>query len=293
MNPHTHTNTLLRGGLAAFLLAAGALDGVAWCQSKDEAGDHAQVAERFRKRWEEIQAQERRPEFSTQDLARARQVMEDQLLASPEAAPLVKRFDTNGDGVLDEAERASAKESIRSRMKCPGTPGGGDGGGGDGGGVGLGGNDDPSAAGADAQATGGRPSGDSPIGEGRGKKFMEQQMLQKFDKNGDGKLDDDERGQARTEMRKRKGELLRRFDTDGDGTLNEGEKAQAKAALKERMQQARRDGGKMGQKDSSGKDSSGAGAGKGELGGRAGGGRPGGAGPRGGRGGGGGKRGGR
>ncbi len=52
-------------------------------------------------------------------------------------------------------------------------------------------------------------------------------MLEQFDTNGDGKLDETERKAAREAM---KAKVLEEFDADGDGELNEEEKAKAKEA---------------------------------------------------------------
>src|SRR5918994_3047054 len=51
-------------------------------------------------------------------------------------------------------------------------------------------------------------------------------MLERFDTNKDGKLDDQEREAAREA---RKAEMLQRFDTDKDGTLSESEREAARA----------------------------------------------------------------
>ena len=65
--------------------------------------------------------------------------------------------------------------------------------------------------------------GEPPKGKGErgGNRPVPQEMLKKFDKDGDGKLNEDERkaaGQAR------KAEMLKRFDKDGDGKLSEEER---------------------------------------------------------------------
>jgi Ca2+-binding EF-hand superfamily protein len=68
-----------------------------------------------------------------------------------------------------------------------------------------------------------------------------QELLQKFDKNGDGKLDDAERadmkdaGSARRAERKK--ETLTQFDTNKDGKLDDAERAAMRdAKLTERFQ---------------------------------------------------------
>lgn len=87
-------------------------------------------------------------------------------------------------------------------------------------------------------------------GEGDGKRAeLRQRTLRKFDKNGNGQLDPDEREAAKEAMQKRREQgggkglggqggpdperrqkLLAKFDTDGDGKLSEIERAAAKAA---------------------------------------------------------------
>jgi Ca2+-binding EF-hand superfamily protein len=74
----------------------------------------------------------------------------------------------------------------------------------------------------------------------------QQDLIQRFDKNGDGRLDEDEKAAAHAEMRREgKGEgerggraemrkkLLKRFDKNGDGKLNEAERAEAEKAVKQ------------------------------------------------------------
>lgn len=70
-------------------------------------------------------------------------------------------------------------------------------------------------------------------------------MLKKFDANGNGKLDGDEREKMRAEMQKRReaggqkgsrgerrAEMLKKFDKDGDGKLSEEERSAMRAAMK-------------------------------------------------------------
>lgn len=91
-------------------------------------------------------------------------------------------------------------------------------------------------------------------GEGnRNRAEVREKVLQKFDKNGNGQLDPDEREAAKEAMQKRreqgggKGQagqgardperrqkLLEKFDTDGDGKLSESERAAAKEARAKR-----------------------------------------------------------
>lgn len=69
-------------------------------------------------------------------------------------------------------------------------------------------------------------------------------MLKKYDANGNGKLDPDEREKLRAEMAKGGGKrdpermkkLLEQFDKDGDGTLSEEERAAARAEMQKRRE---------------------------------------------------------
>jgi len=91
-------------------------------------------------------------------------------------------------------------------------------------------------------------------GEGDGKRAeLRQRALQKFDKNGNGQLDPDEKQAAKETVQERREQgggkgpggqgardperrrkLLEKFDRDGDGKLNETERAAAKEARAKR-----------------------------------------------------------
>lgn len=66
---------------------------------------------------------------------------------------------------------------------------------------------------------------------------MRKKLLEKFDKDGDGKLSESERAAAKAAFQEKHPEarekLIARFDKDGDGKLNEEERAAAKAAFQE------------------------------------------------------------
>jgi Ca2+-binding EF-hand superfamily protein len=111
-------------------------------------------------------------------------------------ADLVKRFDKNGDGRLDDDERAEAKEAMFKEQMDRQT--------------------------ARAAALGGTE-------QERAK------MLELFDKNKDGRLDDDERAAAEKFGRERaanlpaaggavRAEMIRRLDKNGDGKLDDAER---------------------------------------------------------------------
>ncbi len=70
--------------------------------------------------------------------------------------------------------------------------------------------------------------------EKKGPHKLPPEVIAKFDKDGDGKLNDEEREAAKAGreemMEARKKEMLEKFDKDGDGELNEEELAAAKAS---------------------------------------------------------------
>jgi hypothetical protein len=56
---------------------------------------------------------------------------------------------------------------------------------------------------------------------------MREKMLEKFDTNGDGKLDEGEREAMRKAMEAKREEMLRKYDADGDGRLSPEERKAA------------------------------------------------------------------
>ena len=76
--------------------------------------------------------------------------------------------------------------------------------------------------------------------EGRGRHRMppklREKLLEKFDANGDGKLDETERAAAREAVKAKreahKQKIFEKFDANGDGKLDEQERAAAKEAFK-------------------------------------------------------------
>ena len=65
---------------------------------------------------------------------------------------------------------------------------------------------------------------------GPGGRRLPPQLLKKFDKDGDGKLSEDERAELRKDMEARRKARIAKFDKDGDGKLNEEERKAAMAA---------------------------------------------------------------
>ncbi len=72
-------------------------------------------------------------------------------------------------------------------------------------------------------------------------KEKKQEMIAKFDKDGDGELNEEERKAARAAGKQM---MLEKFDKDGDGTLNDDEKAAMREAMKDRPGGPRAGGGK-------------------------------------------------
>jgi len=78
---------------------------------------------------------------------------------------------------------------------------------------------------------------------------MREKMLKEHDKDGDGKLSDEERKAAKEAMRER---MKKEFDKDGDGKLNDEERQKMRAAMHEKFGKGKgggRDDGKKGRKD--------------------------------------------
>ena len=149
----------------------------------------------------------------------------------------LKRFDKNGDGQLDETEKAAMKEAMKLERGPRGA--------GDIGSLGGGAAAEP-APGGDrfvrellkrfdkdgdgkldaaelAELIKNRAGGGPGAPGGR----MREQMTKMFDKNGDGVLDESERAEAQ----KFRDEQIKRFDKDGDGRLNPEERAEAMKAF--------------------------------------------------------------
>lgn len=65
--------------------------------------------------------------------------------------------------------------------------------------------------------------------EKKAEKSVPADVLKKYDKDGDGKLNADEKAAWKADREAEKKALLEKYDKDGDGRLNEEEKAAAKA----------------------------------------------------------------
>jgi Ca2+-binding EF-hand superfamily protein len=125
----------------------------------------------------------------------------------PAFQEFLKKFDRDGDGKLSDRERAAAMEAAQ-KIRAQG---------------------------------GGGPQTGPPIAFAGNE--IPAAILEKFDKDGDGKLNDEEmaaakKAQSGKRERAKKSDVIKEFDKDGDGKLNEAEKAAAKAAAKERKKKA-------------------------------------------------------
>jgi|GEM_PF-2113209 len=64
------------------------------------------------------------------------------------------------------------------------------------------------------------------------------EIVKRFDTDGDGKLSMDERFTMRKKMQGRKKELIQKFDADGDGRLNDEERTTIRKAFENRKAEA-------------------------------------------------------
>ncbi|GAB5558830.1 MAG: hypothetical protein SynsKO_04770 [Synoicihabitans sp.] len=127
---------------------------------------------------------------------------EDKPAGPPSREEMIQKFDANGDGQLDQAEREAVREYMAAN-----------------------------------RPEGGQRGRGGPGGGGRGGNPMAQ-----FDTDGDGKLSPAERKAADPIMRERtesNERAMGQFDKDGDGKLNDKEWAAARKTIVQRMGQAR------------------------------------------------------
>ena len=122
---------------------------------------------------------------------------------------MLEQFDADGDGKLNEEERAAAKKARQDRAGKKGK----------------------------GKAKQGRRGGRGQAG--RGPRMNREEALAKYDADKDGQLDKDEKAKMQADMKKRRAEMLKkRFDKDGDGKLNADEKA-AKDEFVAKMEERR------------------------------------------------------
>lgn len=128
----------------------------------------------------------------------------------PSREEVLQKYDTDGDGQLSDAELEVLKNDRAAEREKRAAEGGGE------------------------EMRGGRGGP-----EGRGERPSREEMIKKFDKDGDGELNEEERAEARKYMQKhgRKGrgkQMMEKYDTDGDGQLSEEERAAARADMEKR-----------------------------------------------------------
>jgi len=111
----------------------------------------------------------------------------------PNLQELVKRFDTNKDGKLDDAERAAARKALGHRPQP-------------------------------------KPGHGQGAKRGKGPPPNMQDLLQRFDVNKDGTLDDAEKQRARDLMKRAKENL----DVNRDGEIGPRERARAREQIRRR-----------------------------------------------------------
>lgn len=176
-------------------------------------------------------------------------------LPRPGRAELIKQFDKNEDGILDETERDAAREALGARdpkrpeskpdLSSAEVPEwirridkNGDGK-----------LDDAERAAGRAELAKSRPT--QALGNGATNarpKVDRQAVIKEFDKDGDGQLNDQEREAAMKSMRDRiqrspgqdqqsrtsRVEVIKRFDTNGDGVIDDQERKAAQEAVRQR-----------------------------------------------------------
>lgn len=144
--------------------------------------------------------------------------MQTKVERAPEATPamrglraeeILKQFDKNGDGRLDDDERALAHEAMLDQQEKR------------------------------------RAAKEAALNTEVDQSFR-RRVLEQFDKNHDGKLDDAERAEARSYFEENgigqnpavRAELLKRFDRNGDGRLDETERTEMQRFLQNRPAKA-------------------------------------------------------
>ena len=74
---------------------------------------------------------------------------------------------------------------------------------------------------------------DDAAAKGKGIEARRAEMIKKYDKNGDGTLDETERNAMRDEQKKKRdAERLKKYDKNGDGQLDDAEKEAMRDDLK-------------------------------------------------------------
>ncbi|MCX8107304.1 MAG: efflux RND transporter periplasmic adaptor subunit, partial [Verrucomicrobiae bacterium] len=116
---------------------------------------------------------------------------------------MLKEFDKDGDGQLSESEREAMRETLAARFGAMGGQGG--------------------------------PGGAGMVGGGQ--RFNREEMLKRFDTNGDGELDETERAAMREAMRGQGGGPRFRPDRQGEGFGGSGASAGGNGAERNRQRE--------------------------------------------------------
>ncbi len=86
-----------------------------------------------------------------------------------------------------------------------------------------------------------RSGGIAPKGDGSGVGVgpaIRKRFIELFDRDGDGRLSEEERAALREDLKARRTKLMAKYDQDGDGALNESERAQVRADFIEFLKNA-------------------------------------------------------
>jgi Ca2+-binding EF-hand superfamily protein len=160
--------------------------------------------------------------------------------AAAEMQKFASAIDKNGNGKIDPEEAAMAKE-LMSRYGRGGGPQVGSGGGGGAGGFGFGFGGAGGVGGGAGAVAGGGGGGAGGFGFGVGGQIPPD-ILKKYDKNQDGQLDEKEQkaaGEALGPKKSRKEKLLEKLDKNGDGKVSKEEREAAAAEYKAEQQAAK------------------------------------------------------
>lgn len=135
-----------------------------------------------------------------------------------ERKAMMGKFDADGDGKLNAEERKAMMEARRKAMAAP-----------DGQGAAIRENAKKREVAAKREGAAKHEGARQGLRQGPGfPPEAQEKILQKFDKDGDGKLSKEER----KEMMDERKALLEKFDADGDGKLNDEERAKLQEHLK-------------------------------------------------------------
>lgn len=151
----------------------------------------------------------------------------------PNRVELIRQFDQDGDGVLNETERQAAREAaLQGRPQRPTAQTA----------------ERSAAARAELAKRTQLTTGSNAAAATASRPAIDRQaVLKEFDKDGDGQLSDSEREAAMQAMRKRlrstdqrtqtntaRDDILKRFDTNSDGQIDEAERTAAREAVQRR-----------------------------------------------------------